>query len=161
MADLIITPDRSGTACPQSVGGEPSRPTGTQLARACGEIDMCTVPGLRTLLLAQLVSPPAVLEVDLTHVTFLSVTALGVLTEVGTVARAAGTDLRLTGTPRRAVARVLRLFGWPVPGSVPNPGKGRPWCRGVSLGTSFGPDHVNHCGLPPVGLTDTRSRGHG
>jgi anti-anti-sigma factor len=98
-----------------------SDPTGTRIARVRGDIDIDTVTGLRNFLLAQLRSRPRVLEVDLTDVDFLSATGLGVLVEVGVVARAAATDVRLTGTPPRAVARVLHLCGWPVPGPVPDP----------------------------------------
>jgi anti-sigma B factor antagonist len=130
MANSVISPNDRLTGCPWSMVYGSSDPTGTQVARVGGDIDICTAPGLRDSLLAQLLPRPSLLEVDLTDVDFLSATGLGVLIEVGVVARAAGTAVRLTGTPPRAVTRVLHLFGWSVPGPVPDPDLGTPGATG-------------------------------
>jgi anti-sigma B factor antagonist len=71
-----------------------------------GELDLASTPALRELLEAHLAAGSATIVVDLTAVTFLDSTALGVLVSAFKRCRELGGDLRLAITE----PRILKLF---------------------------------------------------
>ena len=75
-----------------------------------GEIDVSTAPQLRDRLLAVAQDGHATAVVDLSEVSFLDSTALGVLVSGLKRFRSAGGDLRLVVTGQR-VAKVLEITG--------------------------------------------------
>jgi anti-sigma B factor antagonist len=75
-----------------------------------GEIDVSTAPELRERLLAATKDPPRTVVVDLSQVSFLDSTALGVLVSGVKRLRGDGGDLRLVVTGR-SVAKVLQITG--------------------------------------------------
>lgn len=75
-----------------------------------GEIDVSTAPELRDRLLAVAQAGRRVVVVDLSEVTFLDSTALGVLVSGLRRLRAEGGDLRLVVTGR-SVTKVLEITG--------------------------------------------------
>jgi anti-sigma B factor antagonist len=75
-----------------------------------GEIDVSTAPELRDRLLAVAQTGGETVIVDLSEVTFLDSTALGVLVSGLKRFRAEGGDLRLVVTGR-SVAKVLEITG--------------------------------------------------
>jgi anti-sigma B factor antagonist len=75
-----------------------------------GEIDVSTAPELRERLLAATTDPPRIVVVDLSEVSFLDSTALGVLVSGVKRLRSEGGDLRLVVTGR-SVAKVLEVTG--------------------------------------------------
>ena len=83
----------------------------TRLVLAIGEIDLVTAPILIDELSMVLRPPmPKIVLVDLSGVTFLSSTGIGVLIDARRRGRAADVRVRICG-PNRAVARVLQLTG--------------------------------------------------
>ena len=75
-----------------------------------GEIDVATAPELRDRLLAVAQTGNEIVVVDLSEVTFLDSTALGVLVSGLKRFRSGGGDLRLVVTGR-SVAKVLEITG--------------------------------------------------
>lgn len=89
-----------------------SRPSPAEARVAVvGEVDLATAPALRdTLLRALQERDPAVLEVDLTGITFLDCTGVGALVAVRNTAVHNGCRLRVTN-PQPIVRLVLKLTG--------------------------------------------------
>lgn len=79
---------------------------GVPIVAVSGEIDVATAPPLRERLQAQSASGPATLIVDLSAVTFLDSTALGVLVGALKRCREAGGNLPLVITE----PRILKVF---------------------------------------------------
>jgi anti-anti-sigma factor len=80
------------------------------VAHVAGEIDLLTGPALQSHLDTALAARPARLIVDLSQVSFMGATALGVLINAKTVATHQGTIVQLRGVSR-AAARVLQAAG--------------------------------------------------
>jgi anti-anti-sigma factor len=81
------------------------------VVRACGELDLATVPDLRVRLLAAVERHPAGVVVDLSQVTFADCSALAALVAARNRARELGRPLPvLRGTPPK-VARLLKATG--------------------------------------------------
>ena len=89
----------------------------TEVLAVSGELDLVTVPRLREEIAGRLGSPPVVLVLDLTSVTFLASTGLSLLIEAQEMAKPAGT-LRIVANQRAilrpieatALDQVLSLF---------------------------------------------------
>jgi anti-sigma B factor antagonist len=75
-----------------------------------GEVDVATAPQLRERLLALADQNPVVVVADLTEVTFIDSTALGVLVSGAKRLRSGGGDLRLVVTEPH-IAKVLAITG--------------------------------------------------
>jgi anti-sigma B factor antagonist len=71
-----------------------------------GEIDVATSPDMRELLQGLIEGEPQLLVVDMTDVSFIDSTGLGVLVEAVTGVRAGGGDLRLVVTQ----PHIIKLF---------------------------------------------------
>jgi anti-sigma B factor antagonist len=82
----------------------------TSVLSVKGEIDVSTAPELRDRLLTAAQNGHGIVVVDLSEVTFLDSTALGVLVSGLKRLRAEGGDLRLVVTGR-SVAKVLEITG--------------------------------------------------
>ena len=83
--------------------------TGVAVVQVGGEVDAFTAPTLHAELTDQLDSPPTILVLDLTDVTFLSASGVRVLLDAHETAALTGTSLRLVYTTR-AVRRVLDVL---------------------------------------------------
>ncbi|MCF7553622.1 STAS domain-containing protein [Pseudonocardia sp. WMMC193] len=86
--------------------------TPARLVRLRGELDAFSAPSLRSDLRRVIDACPALVAVDLTHLTALGVTGLSVLLEVRRLADERGTALLLVGSPAPPVVRLLGLVGW-------------------------------------------------
>lgn len=75
-----------------------------------GDIDIATAPDLRRRILAVLVLPLRGLVLDLSYVSFMDSSGVGVLVEAHNAARELNTEFRLTSVPRH-VRRVLEVTG--------------------------------------------------
>jgi len=71
-----------------------------------GEVDLATAPELDTVLLAAIVNQPQEIVIDLTDVTFLDSTGLGVIVRALKRTRERGTTLNLIASNER----VLKVF---------------------------------------------------
>ncbi|TCO45927.1 STAS domain-containing protein [Actinocrispum wychmicini] len=99
---------RSGTEL-LTVTAQPILP-GVVVVAVCGEVDLCTSPLLRDVLLAQLRPTCARLVIDLADVGFLGVAGLTVLVTVRQAALAAGIRLCVVALSR-SVLRPLTITG--------------------------------------------------
>jgi anti-sigma B factor antagonist len=79
---------------------------GWMVVTAVGEFDLLTAPRLHSVLIEAAVSAPAGIVVDLSGVTFIDSSALGVLVGAFNAARGAERVIRFV----RPDARVMRLF---------------------------------------------------
>ncbi|MBV9314380.1 MAG: STAS domain-containing protein [Pseudonocardia sp.] len=114
-------PKLSSTLTPQSpigtFGVPPLQVTVTHLAQAvpvvrvAGELDMLTESLLEEHLRKHLVALPKRLIVNLSEVSFLGASGLGVLVRIRDAAARQDTRLQLSGTSRRIVARPLKITG--------------------------------------------------
>ena len=84
--------------------------TGVPVLRACGEIDVASAPEFHASLGELIGREVAVVIVDLSEVTFIDSTGLGVLVGAEKEIRGAGRDLRVVVT-RPQIRRVLELTG--------------------------------------------------
>jgi anti-anti-sigma factor len=88
-----------------------SSPPGTARVAVAGEVDLATAPEFRERLLGVLhTQAPAVLDIDLTGVTFLDCTGIGALVVVHNAAVHAGCLVRVCH-PQPIVRRVLEVTG--------------------------------------------------
>jgi anti-sigma B factor antagonist len=83
---------------------------GVRVLGVRGEIDVATSPEMRSHLVEMLADRPELVIVDLTDVTFIDSTGLGVLVEAVTGARAGGGDLRLVVTQPKII-KLIELTG--------------------------------------------------
>ncbi len=83
---------------------------GVPILRVQGEIDVATSPELHELLSDLIADGPGVIIVDLTDVSFIDSTGLGVLVGAVRVVRAGGGDLRLVVTQPHII-KLLELTG--------------------------------------------------
>jgi anti-sigma B factor antagonist len=114
-------PEATMTALPLDVDPTRIDVTAAQSRNGClitvsGEVDSATAPGLRGCLLEVLARPGVeVVEVDLSHVTFLDSAGLSALATAHRAAEAAGRTLRMRCGTARAVVRPLQITGlWDV-----------------------------------------------
>jgi anti-sigma B factor antagonist len=87
-----------------------SAPPGVPILDVRGEIDVATSPELQQLLTALIAHGPELVIVDLTHVSFIDSTGLGVLVGAVRDVRADGGDIRLVVTQPQII-RLLELTG--------------------------------------------------
>lgn len=80
--------------------------SGSSVVSVSGEVDVATAPELRGRLDEAIEQAPALLVVDLTKVSFIDSTALGVLIGARERCTAAGVTIRLVVTE----ARILKIF---------------------------------------------------
>ena len=83
---------------------------GVRVLGVRGEIDVATSPEMRCHLVEMLADRPELVIVDLTDVTFIDSTGLGVLVEAVTTARAGDGDLRLVVTQPKII-KLIELTG--------------------------------------------------
>ena len=84
--------------------------SGVPVIAVSGEVDLSTAPELREMLLPFAESSPPLVVADLTDVTFVDSTALGVLVTSLKHIRAGGGDLRLVVTQPH-ISKVLDITG--------------------------------------------------
>ena len=102
--EMSVTGIRSDFAVSDSLEG------GVPVVTVRGEIDVATAPQLRDRLMAASETNPPLSVVDLSAVTFLDSTALGVLVGAVTQRRDAGGDIRLVVTEPH-VTKVFSITG--------------------------------------------------